>query len=314
MRSILAVLFLMGVLTTSYSQEAEKESIAFYIPDDEEMNNYLGMAYYLNGVDDGTNVLDQATFFNLCDRYISGTSIQSMLFEMYLRQTPKEYIRNYLLKYINDKKLNTQFSEMIMKLYSAEQILDNKSDNKLIRSTFENKEYDEGINLFHLTEITVFGGELGVLSFDIDWTSLTFSDDSGKKDNDSLVLLNGGGTNSITLSFRKTSNITKDQLKNLVYLNEKKEKYKKWEVIEVPKEGIVERSGADQYYIGLGIGPDVFEDITSGNFTAYLYNEKEKILYEIDYYMNFSKINISYNYKIRIYNYLLYLCLFAYIN
>jgi len=79
-------------------------------------------------------------------------------------------------------------------------------------------------------------------------------------------------------------------------------------------EGVLSRARADRIAIAHGLGSDFNGNMEMGTFNAYLYNKKEKIMYEISYFMNFSQSNIFFSERNRIYNFLFFQLLFIFIN
>ena len=107
---------------------------------------------------------------------------------------------------------------------------------------------------------------------------------------------------------------TIEDLKNIPKAKNVANKYKDdFTFIEVDKVGVLENCGVDNYCIGYGIGNDQFiSEIAAGDFITCMYNKKTDKAYLIYTYMNFSQININYEIRNRLYNYLLFFTLFCF--
>jgi hypothetical protein len=285
-----------------------------YVPSEEAMQNYLQMRSYLRAWNNDEIEVDDSRVSALFTNYIGKDTLQSLLFESFLRFTKNKKIQNRVLKYIADNQLHTNFANALKKLYEAKQVKQKSSGKEIIQYNYKNSEYDENINLFTFNESEFFNNELGLLLFVNDWNIITFNN-SNQRDGDSFVLIYGGGTNSISISFSKYTDIEEKEMETRFL----KPAYdgrdgNKWVMTELPQEGILSRSGASRMIILQGAGPDVMDGIESGTFTVYLYNDVKKILYGVSYYMNFSEKNINYPERNRIFNFLLFQLLFVYLN
>jgi len=193
---------------------------------------------------------------------------------------------------------------------------------KIIRYSYKEEEFDENINLFDFKEIHPFRDEFGLMFFNgIDWNVLTMNSTETNEpiNNKEFFLIAGGGTNSITAKFTEIDNAkikSANDLKKLVTIKYIADKYKKdWKFIELDKTDILENCGADNYCIGYGIGSDTyFSEISAGDFVTCMYKKETNKVYLVHTYMNFSKININYEIRNRLYNYLLFFTLFCYCN
>jgi hypothetical protein len=295
-----------------YAQE--KGDLFLYIPTNEAMSDYINMHSYLSAWEKNEIEVDDLRFGALFTNYIGKDTLQSLLFESFFRNTKNKGIQNRILTYIERNNINTNFSNTLKKLYSAIPVTRRQDGKDIIQYNYNNLEYDENIDLFSFEESQVFNRELGLLLFTNDWSIITFNNENNT-DEDTFILIYGGGTNSMTIRFRKYMNIDENNIGsklNLIYFQEK---YKEnWKIAELPLDGILSRAGADKIIMVHALGPDIIETIETGTFNIYLYNKNKKMLYEVGYFMNFSPININFSERNRIFNYLFFQTLFVFIQ
>ena len=306
------VIVLINFGMAIYAQE--KGDLFLYIPTNEAMSDYINMHSYLSAWDKNEIEVDDLRFGALFTNYIGKDTLQSLLFESFFRNTKNKGIQNRILTYIERNNINTNFSNTLKKLYSAIPVTRRQDGKDIIQYNYNNLEYDENIDLFSFEESQVFNRELGLLLFTNDWNIITFNNENNT-DEDTFFLIYGGGTNSMTIRFRKYMNIDENNIEsklNLIYFQEK---YKEnWKIAELPLDGILSRAGADKIIMVHALGPDIIETIETGTFNIYLYNKNKKILYEVGYFMNFSPINIIFTERNRIFNYLFFQTLFVFIQ
>jgi hypothetical protein len=308
------ILFIILAAASIDIAAQETSDFFLYIPDEETMNDYLNMYSYLRAWDkDEINVDDQrvSAFFT---HYVGNNTLQSLLFESFLRYTKNKNIQSTILNYINKNNINTNFTNSLKKLFDAVPINKISDERDMIQYNYNNSEYDENINLFLFNEVKVFDNELGLLLFNNDWREISFNNENNRHE-EGFFLIYGGGTNSMTIHFRKYINIEEENIETKFNLEHYNGKYKnKWKIDELPLEGILNRAGADRIFIAHGTGPDIVETIESATFNVYLYNKNNKTLYEVSYFMNISPININFIERNRIFNFLFFQILFTFLN
>lgn len=310
LKKLLFVLFILSAVI-GFTQN---DDMFIYIPSEEEMQSYLLMRSYLQKWDNNEVEIDDARLSSLFTGYVGEGSLQSLLLESFLRFTKNENIQNRVIKYIEDDKLNTSFTNSLQKLYEARQIKRMSDGKEIIQYNYRNQEYDENINLFSVAESEVFNNELGLLLFQNDWTVAALNGEN-QSNEELFVLLYGGATNSMTISFRKYTNIEESAIETKFMNSLYDGRYKdNWTTGELRLDGILSRAGVNRMFILQGSGPDVIEGIESGTFTVYLYKQSTKSLYEVSYYMNFSPNNIHYAERNRIFNFIYFHLLFTYLN
>jgi viroplasmin and RNaseH domain-containing protein len=190
-----------------FSVELFAESNFFsYIPSEEEAQVFIVMRSFFKEWNDNKIKVDDDVFAALFKDYLGKDTLHSLLFEAFLRYTKNKNIQNRVLKYIKDNKLESNFTETLKKLYAAKEIKRKIDGKDVIQYVYNNQEYDENINLFWSNEVRVFNHELGLLLFANDWRMITRNDEDDT--NRSVAsLIYGGGTNSMSIAFRKYSNV-----------------------------------------------------------------------------------------------------------
>ena len=302
---ILAAVININSIESAYNFE-DKENIFFYIPEQDDLNNYFNLYNYLNDWDNDKIDLEDDHLIKIYENFIYQKTLQGLLFEAFLRQTKNKKIQNQILNTIDKKKYQDEFSQILVRLYNSEEKKFMQDNHEQIQYNYKDQYFDENINLFKMNEIMTYNKELGLMLFENEWAQISYKDKENNKTDDSFFLLYGGGTNSMTINFNRYDNITFRK-----FYNEKvkdkfhSKKYKDWKIEEIPIKGVLERAGADKIYIGIGIGPDIIPEIDTGTFSIFLYNNKSKKGYSIVYFMNFSKINNNYKMRYRILNHLL---------
>ena len=307
MRKVVLVIVLFFSVNCLFSEE---NKYFFYIPSTEEMQSYFSMKNYLSQWDAGKRVVDDLTFDKIYRNNIGKETINSLLLESFFRNTRNAKIRQQLKQYIKSNKIDSSFSKAIVKKIDSKLEKEKTSEKEVWRYNYDDKEFDENINLFNFREAGVFNNKLGMLLFDNDWNQISFSQKE-KTSEDKFFLIYGGGTNSITINFYEKNGVKREDLDVAMNQGYYKNRHpNNWQSIELEREGILWNCGADKYIIAFGSDPES----NSATFNAYLYDEKEKRLYLMSTSMNFSKINMFYSERYRIYNYLLFNSLFCFIN
>ena len=132
-----------------------------------------------------------------------------------------------------------------------------------------------------------------------DLLSLWISIDDKQPNVSNISLIYGGGTNSIALYLKEIKNISFNDFKaqeidGAFY----KRKYSDYKVFELPKDGVLNRAGADYIFMGVGNDVDlVFPNIVNFSSVMYLYSvekKRKKLLFEFSFFI----ISMTDNYKI----------------
>jgi hypothetical protein len=289
---------------------------SFAVPSQAEIDNCTAMYNYLINWSLGKITVDDNTLESLYTKNVGQDNISSFYFENFLRSIKNKSIQDQVLKYIHEKAIDTSFSQSLEKLYSSTKITGKQGNKEIVRYSYDDKEFDEGINYFSFQEVQVFNNQLGLLLLNNNWSIISLQNKgAGSVDNNNITLMCLGGTNSLNITLTKYEGVDETAIESkmpLTYLNNK---YNNKCIIQnLPNEGVISRSGASKYIIIYDTGPDTIKDIDCATFIAYLYNASTKILYEVNYFINFSKININYSEKNRIFNSILYLTLMNYLS
>ena len=287
-----------------------------YIPDMDEMSSFINNWSYLKKCDTGENVLD-ADQIKVLYSTVGRNDLISLQMENFLRNVKNKDVQKLVLDYISKNKVDTPFAQSLIKKYNSEEIVQvDNNGHKQIQYSYNDKEYDENITLYDFNEIHPFEDEFGMLLFNNDWGVMQINNPEPGKEKD-LYLIYGGGTNSLSIYLKEYENVdTKEAFADIIngFIKTKKEGEQKdeWAFYQLNKTGVLENCGVDEYIIYTRIGPDIIPEIEVGQFGAFLYSPKYNKVYKIEYYFNFSKINISYNIRQRIYDYVRFFTLFCY--
>jgi hypothetical protein len=167
-----------------------------------------------------------------------------------------------------------------------------------------------------MQEVTVFDNSLGLMLFDNDWQTISIKSKDINDKKASFSLVYGGGTNSISINLQKITNISFDDFKKTEIDSDfNKERFSQYQTFELPREGILKRSGADYIYLGIGNGKDsTFKEINNYSSIIYFYSTTNKTGYIIDHYMNISKNNNNYDIQESIFNHLVFQSLLSFVN
>lgn len=324
------ILFTLLILTAVFAfaekaekaEEAESEKEEFlYIVSNDELSYYFQSYNWLQSWEAGEVKVSDKEFAALYENQIGQETFTSMLFENFFRNTNNKDIQSQVKKYIQKKKLKDKpFEKALLKKYDSTAKEQEQSGKKVIQYSYKDKEFDENLDLFHFNEVHPFNDEFGLLLFNgIDWNILTWhSMETDEPTNDKeFFLMAGGGTNSITIKFQEIDNAnikSINDLSEISFVKNVANKYNDdWAFLELEHAGVLSNCGVDNYCIGYGLGTDTYiSEIAAGDFVVCMYKKETNKVYLVHTYMNFSKINISYEIRNRLYNYLLFFTLFCY--
>ena len=318
---ILFVLLISSVFIFAESNNISKKDKEFlYILNPDEMNYFTQSYAWLKNWEAGNFKVSDKEIAEIYEEQIGKQTITSMLYENFFRNTKNKDIQKQMKDYIQKNKLSDKpFEKVLLKKYDSKEKNYEQENKKLIQYSYNDTEFDENINLFDFNEVHPFDDELGLLLFENDYHILqwkSFKTDE-YTDNKELLFIAGGGTNSVTIKVKEFDNVSpssKDEIIKIANIGYIANKYKDdWVFIELDKKGVLENCGVDNYYIGYGINSDVFiSDIAAGDFVTCMYKKDTGKVYLIYTYMNFSKININYEIKNRLFNYILFFTQFCY--
>jgi hypothetical protein len=260
-----------------------------FVPDNETMRDNLLFHQYLRAWDKNEIFVNEEELSELFINYSGKETMNSLMFESFLRSTKNKKIQNAVLKYINKNDTEEKnFTNNLKKLYSSPD--------------------EEKINLFHFDKKEFFNREIEMPLFNNDWRMIT-PDNYGNKNEEACILCCGEESNSLCVSIKKFMNTyesgvsAKVKLDHLYLKNRDKIKTNGRSTADM-----LARTGADMVIITYG---DNYIPVESATFNIYLFNKPRKTLYEARYFMNMSAENINYPERDRIFNYLFYQMFFV---
>lgn len=276
-----------------------------YIPDDDEMSYLLSAYNFLCDMEYGNREVPENYASILYQRDLPNNDYTSLMFRFYLKAMENETMKQQVLDFLADNQPADAFSKSLEKKLKSVKGMAGDS----VQYCYNDEEYDEDIDLFWFREIHPFDDEFGMLFPQNNYQVLTYKSDDGNESGKDVWLICGGGTNSLSVRLREVENIPDEQAaRDEMNLTFYESKYENWELIDVPLAGTLARSGATKYYMGIGSGPDVIPEIDCAQINGYIWNEKNQKLYTVQYFMNFSQINMNYQARYDMYR---YLCFYA---
>lgn len=307
-----------AAVTKEPGAENSQDPGFLYIPEDEEMSAIINNWKYLKKCDTGENQVDAdqlKMFFSMVGR----DDLVSLQMENFFRDLKNPLLKQDISQYIKSNNINTPYAQSLLKKYNSVEIKYEQSGHEEIQYSYQEKEFDENITLYDFNEIKPFEDEFGLLLFNNNWVVMTpkKTEDDSPTGEKTVYLIHGGQTNCLTVMIKEMEDIAdKEAFANVIneFINQKNEGEQKgeWNFYELQKTGVLERCGVDDYIIYSRIGPDIIPEISAGTFGAFLYSEKYQKIYRYEFFINFSKINISYELRQRIFDYVRFFTLFGY--
>jgi len=295
-----------------------QDGFFLYIPSEEGLFNYTNLRNYLLAWENNEIIISDADVADLFNNFIGDDSLESLLFESFLRYTKNLSIKARTISHFERTRNNSAFANSLRNLYAANPVITGVSESgrQIIQHNFNNQLFDENINLFHFDEVSLFNDEMGMFLFDNDWEIMPIIDPDENEDFEAFYLMYGGGTNALTITFTRFSNLDEGDIETLYEEEYYNDLYRgEWQITELPLVGILANSGADRIIIAHGHGPDLITNaIDTATFNAYLYNRNERILYEVSIYMNFSPVNMHFSERNRIFNHLYFQLMFVFLR
>ncbi|MGI5172685.1 hypothetical protein H0R92_03665 [Treponema sp. OMZ 840] len=315
--SVLFVFFVSFFAAADNTEVSEKSREGFfYVPNTGEMNFFIQSWSFLKKWEEEQVSVSDTQFANMYFNRIGKDFFASILYENFFRTTENESIKKQLKAYIENEKLETAYAKTVLKKLNSSAKVFEQDEKKRIQYSYEDKEFDENINLFDFVEVHPFEDEFGMLLFKNDWGVLTYTPEGAEKNEKrkDLFLMYGGGTNSLSIRIKEDENVLNEEDLEKIFMNDFFEKKypNAWTFMEINKEGILENCGADHYFVGWGRGPDIIPEIDSGTFNAFLFNKTTQKVFSVSFFMNFSQINMNYEIRERLFDYLRFFTLFCF--
>lgn len=302
--------------TEDFTSVKKTSGHTFYVPSKSEVELVNSLRNLFFDIESKKFKIDYAYVKDFFQNYVGQDSFSALYVENCLRCTNDEETKKLVRNYMKENNLSNEYTKTLLKKYDSQLVKQGTGEKKQTRFVYNNEEYDENINLglyfiwqpfkdeFHAP---LFNNKFGIINYDLQ--------DMGNVSGKVLVLLSGGGTNSMSITYKKMENVTTEEdLQKAFGTKIYEKKYKdNWYFKEIPLVENLETSGVTHFYIGVGQGPDIIPQIDCGNFIAYLHNEETKKVYVMDIFINFSKINMNYNIRQEIFDYLKFYPLLCYI-
>ncbi|MCR5612497.1 hypothetical protein [Treponema sp.] len=297
---------------------------SFYVLGTDELRSFIWTWQQLKNYENDELEIDDGMLASLYEEMVGRDEFLSMYFETFFRNTNNPKIQKQIAEHIEKHGLKNRSFEkaLLKKINSTEKKIGGEGHERSIfvyGSLLQNDaEYDENITLYDITEIKPFNDEFGTLFFNADWSVLQLDPKEGEAVNARKYFFAGGDTNSIYISFEEIENVGeikgKEEVIKASGIMQFAEHYgDDWHFWELSKGEVLETCGVDNYYVGYGIGSDQFiPEIVAGDFVTVMYKKETNKLYIMHIYMNFSKLNMNYEIRNRIYNYVLFFTQFCY--
>jgi hypothetical protein len=290
MRRVLVVLTLT-VTCAAATSIAAAESIDFlpaYVPGEQEISSLMNLQAYLAQYnDDLTKEPDEKQFTSLADLSRKYNMLQTYVFEAFLQNTANrkvtKWYRNYAMALLPASDDVNRTVSLLDRPPAP--ITDGQSSNYRLSGG----KTAEWICLFGMRELSLFGGRLHALIYgNNSWAKIDVNNDP------TVVRYNcGGGTNAMLIVFRQYNVSSDEFVASVVNKDFYHKMYENWSLIKMAKAGVLDRAGADLIYLGQGAKLG-YLDIKESTAALYLYSDKYKQGYEIDWMMNFSSSNVFY--------------------
>ena len=321
-RSAFALFFLLFSIFV-YAENPEKEDEnqqLFYVISADELHHFSQCWNWLQKWEEGEIKISDEEFARVYENQTGKNLFSAMLYEIFFINSKNKDIQKQVKKYIQKNKLEEKpFEKALLKKYSSKKQTMKQGDKKVIQYSYKDLEFDENINLSDFFEVHPFNDEFGFMLFNNDWNVMAMHSMKTKQplDDKKLIYIIGGGTNSMKITVEEFEDVSVNDAEDIIRiakLDNISQKYADdWFFAEPEKNGILENCGVDNYYVGYGIGSDYFfPEISCADFVTCMYKKSTGKVYKMHIYMNYSKININYEIRDRIYSYVKFFTLFCY--
>lgn len=282
-----------------------------YTPSHEEVGMHINTLHYLTEIEQDPTSISDDELKEILFQWVGNDDMTSMLTEAFLLNCENKILLNRMFNLIvssldENQKMTPFQIALSRRVFATEETTTDSDGREITRYNFMNNTYDENINLASFTEFKPFDDEFGICIPMNNYSIL--SPNVKTEGTDDKWFMAGGPTNSFTVHVKETENVNSDRDSMLKAMNNDYFETRfpdTWVIYDLEKEGCLSNSGVDKYLIAYGVGPDItIPEIDCCTFITYLYREKEKKLYSVEYTMNFSVINSNYDVRDRLYNFM----------
>ena len=333
---ILALLSLAFAPSQELPATIASGSLVLSVPSKEEVSDYMYLYKNLLAVEEGKRRMDAGLMSRLVEAYYGKDTLEGCLFDSWLLQVGREDVRNYAVDAISalPGSDSDAFLAALERLHASRPEPKSGGRKGNARRDCGDGLHDEGIDYFTESEASAFDGKLGIMLLENSWEELTLKArdgaDAGQTDAESgeapagplkpggsFYLINGGGTNSLSISFDE---YTMGETDFVTAIEAGVDdwfagKYPDWTFGELAISGEFERSGADRLFIGLGEGPDrAIPEIEGADIIVCLYSREQGRGYAVHYYVNISSANNFFGIRERIFQRVAQLALFVFLE
>ena len=352
---VLALLALAAVPAQEPATSIGSGNLVLSVPSKEEVSDYMYLYRNLLAVEEGKRRMDASLMSRLVEAYYGKDTLDGCLFDSWLLRLGREDVRNYAIDAISDLPGSDSdaFLAALERLYASRPEPKTGGRKGNVRRDCGGGLHDEGIDYFTESEASTFDGKLGLMLLSNDWTELTLKARAGgsgeagdgatrdvaapaggegrapaqaedgqlpadpPKRGRSFYLMNGGGTNALSISFEEYA---MDETDFVSAIGAKArtvpgDKYPGWSFGELAVTGEFERSGADRIFVGLGEGPDsAIPGIEGTDIVVCLYSRALGKGFMVHYYVNISPANNCFEIRERLFRRVAQLALFVFLE
>ncbi len=118
---MVSIILIFSLFLISGEDNKEVKQFFFYIPDQEQINDYFNLFKYLIQWDENKIVINNEKLEKYYTGYVNQDSFQGLLFESFLRQTKNKKIQRQVLQLVKKNKLNDEYSQSLTRLYNSQE-------------------------------------------------------------------------------------------------------------------------------------------------------------------------------------------------
>lgn len=235
---------------------------------------------------------DESNFDTYLSNLWNDGSLKSIYFKNYLLQSNNDSVRKSVIHFIEREMIDDSYSRAILTKYEMKEI-ENANNTEGQFLSYDDEVFDEKVSFSLFTVNKYFSESLRVI---YPWNSfsqysITDSDNPG---ND-VILMVGGGTNTITVFLNAYDDHSGEEYKKLLEPNHITERYEQIYQFDV-KEYLFNNESIDSASFIFGEGYDTYFTDSIKNFDVYLaIRTKAGKTYRINYFLNMSTANVNWD-------------------